>query len=58
MIIGIPPFYCTNKKDLVNKILNSKPFIPAQISSELSDLLGKLLEKDPEKRLGSIKGAI
>lgn len=39
-----------------SRILTSKPRIPNDISSEASDFILKLLESDPQKRLGGGEG--
>ncbi len=56
MIVGLPPFYTQNKAELFEKIRKSTPKFPKSISKEAKDIIMALMEKDPEKRLGS-KGA-
>ena len=54
MLCGIPPFYYKNKE-----IFNEKPVIfPKKInlSDDAKDVIKKLIENDPKKRLGSQNG--
>lgn len=59
MIVGIPPFYHTNKKLMYKMILEKNPKFPdiqkhgIYVSADLQDLISKLLTKDMDKRLGS-----
>lgn len=53
MFTGYPPFYAQNRSMLFDKIKSGNFKNPKNCSSELTDLLFKLLEKDPKKRLGS-----
>ncbi|OCT60627.1 hypothetical protein XELAEV_18046653mg [Xenopus laevis] len=47
------PFYSgADKEQRINSILHDPPAFPMCMNSRLKDLLQKLLEKDPEKRLG------
>ena len=54
LVVGIPPFYSTNTKEMFQCILKKNIIIPDTInlSSEIKSLLKALLEKNPEKRLG------
>ncbi|CAG9801084.1 unnamed protein product [Chironomus riparius] len=47
----------SNQQVISERIQNSPPTIPEIIGPEAKDLILKLLEKDPRKRLGSKKGA-
>ncbi|KAL0485158.1 glucocorticoid-regulated kinase [Acrasis kona] len=54
MLVGIPPFYSDNVQDMYNKILHSDLLLSDQLmTQEVQDLLIRLLERDPRKRLGS-----
>lgn len=53
MLTGCPPFYDSQNMRLYDKILVSKPHFPPSMDSDAKDLIEKLLEKDPYKRLGS-----
>lgn len=57
MITGLPPYYADDKEELFQNIMNDELVMPDHISANCKDLLTKLLDKDPEKRLGSTKGA-
>lgn len=56
MIVGFPPFYQQNQsiKEMKEKIITDNKFLGYVSNGVLRDLLGKLLNKDPEKRLGSM----
>lgn len=49
---GLPPFYHHDKKKLYEKIMTEKVIIPKSFNPILADFLERLLEKNPEKRLG------
>lgn len=56
MLYGTTPFRGKNKKDTFRRIVMMKPeFIGRQ--STLTDLIAKLLEKEPTRRLGYRRGA-
>ena len=58
MLIGVTPYFSLKKEDIFNNIENGELKIPDYISKEAADLLRRLLERDPNKRLGgSIKDA-
>ena len=56
MLVGLPPFYDSSKTEMYKKILNNKPKFPNHVPAKAKDLITKLLEKDPSKRLGAING--
>jgi hypothetical protein len=51
LIHGLPPFYSKNRADLFDKIKNHSPYYSKNWSKNLRDLLEKLFEKDPIKRM-------
>jgi len=53
MVSGIPPFHAQKLEQMIENIKFADIKYPPYISIELADLLHKLLQKDPEKRLGS-----
>ncbi|KAJ3441240.1 non-specific serine/threonine protein kinase [Anaeramoeba flamelloides] len=53
MLHGMPPFYSDNKNEMYEKIINDEPKISTSVSSEMQNLIRQLLNKNPEKRLGS-----
>ena len=58
MLIGVTPYFALKKEDIFNNIENAELKIPDYISKEASELLRRLLERDPNKRLGgSVKDA-
>ena len=52
LISGTPPFYANDINTLYKNITGNKLIFHEYFSDELKDLLMKLLEKDPKKRLG------
>ena len=57
MLVGITPFFTTRKEEIFHNIEYGELNIPDYISTEAAGLLRELLEKNPNKRLGSIKDA-
>ena len=59
MRIGVTPFFNKNKNLLLTKIQRSKVVFPDKekygldYSREFEDIVDKLLDKNPKKRLGS-----
>lgn len=64
MIVGFPPFYTGNSNNLkMYELIKKKPvYFPdptkhkIKMSEECKDFISKLLEKDPQNRLGSKEG--
>jgi serum/glucocorticoid-regulated kinase 2 len=58
MLCGLPPFYVENLDKMYELIKNSSVKFPRRItlSEESKDVIRKLLEKNPKKRLGSQSG--
>ena len=57
MIVGCPPFFSQNRSEMFMNISKGKLKVPASLSIECKNLLRDLLQKDPNKRLGSVGGA-
>lgn len=57
MLIGYPPFYSNNRSELFYNIKKGKLRVPTTLSSECKNLLRDLLQKDPNKRLGTVEDA-
>ncbi|OCT96906.1 hypothetical protein XELAEV_18009123mg [Xenopus laevis] len=54
MASGDSPFYeGNNREKVISSIINDEPRIPRWLNDDLKDLLRKLLEKDPNQRLGA-----
>ncbi|ETV99014.1 AGC protein kinase [Aphanomyces invadans] len=53
MLTGLPPFYCRDRDKLFEKIRQGELTFPKYLSPAAVDLLSKLLERDPTKRLGT-----
>lgn len=51
MMTGKPPFTGKTHKVIQDKIIKSKPFYPKYVSQDAKDILGKLLQKNPAKRI-------
>lgn len=52
ILTGVPPFYTSTREELFEKIKFEQPRFPLSFSPSVKDLLNKLFEKDPSKRLG------
>jgi serum/glucocorticoid-regulated kinase 2 len=50
-LVGFPPYYTENIKELYNSIRSAKLQVPKYISREGKDLLQLLLAKRPDKRI-------
>ena len=58
MLIGITPYFTGRKEDIFHNIEYGELKIPNFVSPEAAEILRRLLERDPNKRLGgSIKDA-
>ena len=55
LVVGQPPYYSNNKDQLVKNIQTASLKLPLFLSTEIKSLLVALLNRDPEKRLGSGK---
>lgn len=53
MLVGLPPFYSRDCNEMYNRILHDKLRFPPHVSDTARSLISGLLERDPEKRLGS-----
>eukprot|EP01061_Rhynchopus_euleeides_P010769 TRINITY_DN2034_c0_g2_i2.p1 TRINITY_DN2034_c0_g2~~TRINITY_DN2034_c0_g2_i2.p1 ORF type:complete len:398 (+),score=109.62 TRINITY_DN2034_c0_g2_i2:370-1563(+) len=53
MLVGIPPFYSTDTKEMYDMILHADLFIPEFVTPHATDLLIQLLARDPGHRLGT-----
>jgi serum/glucocorticoid-regulated kinase 2 len=54
MVYGLPPFYNKNQNVMLNWVVKLDPTFPKsiKISEDLEDLIKKLLQKEPSKRIG------
>ena len=52
-LAGYPPFYDENPWEIYKKIIDGYFEFPPNFDSKVKDLISKLLEMDPEKRLGA-----
>mmetsp|Transcript_3043 Transcript_3043/g.10694 ORF Transcript_3043/g.10694 Transcript_3043/m.10694 type:complete len:367 (+) Transcript_3043:73-1173(+) len=53
MLSGLPPYYDQNVNTMYRKILQDPLTFPPFFSAKAKDILGKLLNRSPEQRLGS-----
>jgi serine/threonine protein kinase len=54
MLYGLPPFYGSSRDEIFRKIrFEAPPRQAGYLSSSCDDLIGRLLSKNPEERLGS-----
>jgi RAC serine/threonine-protein kinase len=53
MLKGLPPFYCQDRERLFEKIRKETLRFPPFFSASAKSVLSGLLERDPDKRLGS-----
>ncbi|KAJ3124271.1 hypothetical protein HK098_001281 [Nowakowskiella sp. JEL0407] len=53
MLTGLPPFYDENVNEMYKKILTQELKFPETVPPVAQDLLSKLLDRDPNKRLGA-----
>lgn len=53
MLTGLPPFYNQNLHVMYERIIRAKLTFPDYLSEDAKDLLSKMLERDPKKRIGS-----
>lgn len=53
MVVGLPPYFTNDRKELFNNIRKGPLMIPSCLRSETKDLIIKLLNKNPNKRLGA-----
>lgn len=56
MLLGAPPFYHENHMKLYENIVNQTARFPTGFDAIARDLIERLLEKNPSKRLGSLAG--
>ena len=58
MLYGYPPFYVKNVNTMYNMIRKSPVKFSEEVepSEDMKDIIQKLLDKDPNKRLGNLKG--
>lgn len=53
MLTGLPPFYSNNRDEMYYNIVNKELTFPNYLSNEGVKILKGLLNKDPNRRLGS-----
>lgn len=58
MMSGRTPFYTADHNEIYKRIEKAPIFYPRNLSSEVRELLGKLLQRDPAQRLGAGKDGL
>ena len=53
MLVGMPPYFSSDREKLFFNIEKAKLKVPSMLSDEAKDLLKCLLIRDPSNRLGS-----
>ncbi|KAF7684370.1 cAMP-dependent protein kinase, catalytic subunit-like [Astathelohania contejeani] len=53
MLVGRTPFHGRSHRETIQNILNAKLVFPDHVDNVSRDLISKLLERDPAKRLGA-----
>ena len=56
MIVGEVPFYADDPMSIYQLILRHHISFPYKMSRQCKDIINKLLESNPSKRLGNLKG--
>ncbi len=56
-LAGAPPFFDLSKERIVHKIAHGKLKMPTGVSPSLADLIAKLMDRNPDTRLGARFGA-
>jgi len=57
LLTGVPPFYSSSRDSLFDKIKFRKQKMPSKLTEDCTDLINQLLEKNPDRRLGSTNGS-
>ncbi|KAH7819187.1 putative serine/threonine kinase [Monocercomonoides exilis] len=52
MLTGFPPFFHENTNEMFKRILYQQLQIPAELPRDAQDILIRLLDRDPQRRLG------
>lgn len=56
MLTGLPPYYTNNKGEMTKRILEAELTYPSHLNPEVVSLMKQLLERNPQKRIGSKNG--
>ena len=57
LLVGVPPYYSSNRTQLFENIKNGPLLLPKNISENAKNLLKSLLCRNPKKRLGAVNDA-
>jgi serine/threonine protein kinase len=53
MLVGVPPYYSPDKEQYFKNVKSAALRIPKSLSATVKDLIQKLLDRNPETRLGA-----
>lgn len=53
MVVGEPPFYDEIMEQMFENIKNARLKFPGHLSKEIKSLIGRMLDRDVTKRIGS-----
>jgi hypothetical protein len=53
MVAGIPPYFSTDKKSLLDNIVHKTVRFPQYFTENFKDLISSLIEKEPKNRIGA-----
>lgn len=56
MLTGLPPFYDSNKEIMYTRIQTENINYPSYLTPQAKSLITQLLIKEPQKRMGSLRG--
>lgn len=56
MLTGLPPYYANSKEELFENIKRMPLQIPSFVEKDAGDIIQKLMDRDPKKRLGYVGG--
>lgn len=59
MLTGMPPFHAESLEEIHDMIVSNEPIgYPNSLPPSAKDILGRLLDRNPEQRLGAKRGAV
>jgi serine/threonine protein kinase len=58
MLVGRPPYFADNQHTVFEKILHGPLVIPAELEAPARDMIARLLEAEPTKRLGFVSDSV
>uniref|UniRef100_A0AC35U7V6 Non-specific serine/threonine protein kinase n=1 Tax=Rhabditophanes sp. KR3021 TaxID=114890 RepID=A0AC35U7V6_9BILA len=55
MLFTLPPFYTKNVEEMYRNVVNQPLILPAHASPLSKDIINKLLQKNPQDRIGAVR---